>query len=41
MPAAAAELADRVKLLVPLPGAAMLVGERVAVTPEGSPLMER
>ena len=41
VPAAAAELTDKVRMLCPLPGAAMLVGERLAVTPEGSPLMER
>ena len=29
-----------VSLLVPLPGAAMLVGENVAVMPFGNPLME-
>jgi hypothetical protein len=40
-PAAAAELTASVKVLFPLPGAAMLVGLRLAVTPLGSPLMER
>jgi hypothetical protein len=40
-PAVAAELTASVKVLFPLPGAAMLVGLRLAVTPLGSPLMER
>jgi predicted cation transporter len=39
VPAAAVEPAARVNLLLPLPGAAMLVGVKVAVTPAGTPLM--
>jgi hypothetical protein len=31
----------RFKVLLPLPGEAMLVGEKVAVTPEGSPLIDK
>ena len=40
-PAVAVELTESVKVLFPLPGAAMLVGLRVAVTPLGSPLMDK
>ena len=32
--------AVRVKVVLPLPGEAMLVGAKVAVTPDGSPLMD-
>lgn len=41
MPAAALLLAVRVSVEVPDPGAAMLVGLKAAVTPEGKPLAER
>lgn len=34
-------VADTVKAVVPLPGAAMVAGERLAVTPLGAPLTER
>ena len=40
VPAAAVGAAARAKVLVPEPGEAMLVGEKVTVTPAGSPLME-
>lgn len=39
--AAAVEAAVSLSVLVPAPGEAMLVGVKVAVTPLGSPLMER
>jgi len=41
VPAAALLLAVRVSVEVPDPGAAMLVGLKPAVTPEGMPLAER
>ena len=40
-PAAAAELTARVNLLLPVPGAAMLAGARLAVTPLGTPLKDK
>lgn len=40
MPADAVEPAAKVKVLLPLPGAAILAGVKVAVTPAGTPLME-
>jgi hypothetical protein len=40
VPGAAVEAADSVKVLVPLPGAAKLVGAKVAVTPLGTPLID-
>ena len=40
VPAAAVEAADSVKMLLPLPGAAMLVGAKLAVTPIGDPLTD-
>ena len=40
VPVAAVEAADTVNVLVPLPGAAMLVGARLAVTPAGAPLTD-
>lgn len=40
VPAAVPEATDNVKVLFPLPGAAMLVGAKLAVTPCGSPLMD-
>ena len=40
MLAAAVEAAASVKVLVPLPGAAMLVGAKLAVTPLGRPLID-
>ena len=39
-PAAALEAAVRVSVLWPLPGAAMLDGEKAAVTPLGNPVAE-
>lgn len=39
-PGAAVEPTDRVKVLCPLPGAAMLAEAKVAVTPLGSPAIE-
>ncbi len=39
-PAVAVELADNFRVLLPLPGAAMLVGAKLAVTPAGSPLAD-
>jgi hypothetical protein len=41
VPAAAVEPADRVSVLLPAPGEAMLVGENFAVTPAGTPLIDR
>jgi hypothetical protein len=40
-PGAAVEPAASVKTLLPLPGAAMLVGAKLAVTPLGAPLTDR
>ena len=40
-PAGAAELTARVNLLLPVPGAAMLAGTRLAVTPLGTPLTDK
>jgi hypothetical protein len=40
VPAAAVEPAASVKVLRPLPGAAMLVGAKLAVTPLGAPLTD-
>lgn len=40
MPAAALELADSVRVDDPEPGAAMLDGLKLAVTPDGSPLAD-
>ena len=40
MAAVVPKAAARVNVLLPLPGAAMLVGERPAVTPLGSPLTD-
>lgn len=40
VPGAFVELAVSVSLLLPLPGEAMLVGEKPAVTPAGSPLID-
>jgi hypothetical protein len=39
-PGAIVEPTDRVMVLCPLPGAAMLVGAKVAVTPLGSPITD-
>jgi hypothetical protein len=39
-PGAAVEPTDRVMVLCPLPGAAMLAGLKVAVTPDGSPVTD-
>jgi hypothetical protein len=39
-PAAAPEAAASVNVLLPLPGAAMLAGVKLAVTPVGSPLTD-
>jgi hypothetical protein len=39
-PAAVAEAAASVNVLLPLPGAAMLAGAKLAVTPVGSPLTD-
>lgn len=39
-PAAAVEVADSFKTVLPLPGAARLEGVKVAVTPAGSPSTE-
>ena len=40
LPVEAADAAARVKVLEPLPGEAMLVGAKVPVTPDGSPLID-
>ena len=40
MAAAVVEAADRVKVLLPLPGALMLTGAKLGVTPLGAPLTE-
>ena len=40
VPAATVEPATKVRVLLPAPGAAMLTGAKVAVTPAGTPLME-
>jgi len=39
-PAGAVEVADSVNVLLPLPGDAMLVGRKLAVTPLGTPLTD-
>jgi hypothetical protein len=41
LPAAADDAGDSVKVLLPFPGEAMLVGEKLADTPAGTPLMEK
>ena len=41
VPAAAVEAATSVKVLLPAPGEAMLVGAKVAVTPAGTPVTDR
>ena len=41
VPAVAIDAAARVKVLFPAPGEAMVEGAKVAVTPAGSPLIER
>jgi hypothetical protein len=41
VPAAAEDAADSVKVLLPLPGDAMLAGAKLDVTPAGRPLMDR
>jgi len=40
-PGVAVEVADNVNVLLPFPGAAMLVGAKLAVTPVGSPLIDK
>lgn len=40
VPVAAVAATDRVKVLLPLPGQAMPVGVKLAVTPPGSPLID-
>jgi hypothetical protein len=40
-PAAAVELAESVRTLLPLPGAGILVGAKLAVTPLGAPLTDK
>jgi hypothetical protein len=40
VPAAAVEAAARVKVLLPLPGDAILVGAKLAVTPAGTPVID-
>jgi len=40
LPVEAEEAAARVKVLEPLPGEAMVVGAKLPVTPDGSPLID-
>ena len=35
------EATERVSVLLPVPGEAILVGEKLAVTPEGSPVADK